>query len=139
MITQKPKDLTIFEAAALPTVYLMVDYCFSPWIRPLTANDTVLIHTAAGGVGLIAIVYAQRAGARIIATAGSEIKRAYLKKLGITHVYDSRSLGFAKNILQVTNNQGVSVVLNTLTGEGFIEESLSVLEKNGTFIENLKA
>ena len=58
MITQKPKDLTLFEAAALPTVYLMVDYCFSPWIRPLTANDTVLIHTAAGGVGLIAIAYA---------------------------------------------------------------------------------
>jgi len=55
----------------------------------------VLIHAAAGGVGLAAIQYAKHRGAIVIATAGSDAKRAFLRRAGADHVLDSRDLGFA--------------------------------------------
>ena len=85
----------------------------------------MLIHAAAGGVGLAAVQLAQRAGAEIFATAGSPEKRAYLKSLGVPHVMDSRSLDFAGEIMEITDGRGVDVVLNSLAGE-FIPKSLSV-------------
>ncbi len=97
-------------------------------------GDRVLIHAAAGGVGLAAVQLAQRAGAEVFGTAGSPAKRAYLRSLGVEHVFDSRSLAFADEIMQVTNGQGVNVILNSLSDE-FIPKSLSVLADHGYFLE----
>jgi polyketide synthase 12/epothilone polyketide synthase D len=85
-------------------------------------------------VGLAAVQIAQRLGAEIFATAGSEPKREYLRSLGVRHVLDSRSLGFAEQLLALTNGEGVDVVLNSLGGE-FIPKSLEVLRDYGRFLE----
>jgi myxalamid-type polyketide synthase MxaB len=100
----------------------------------MSTGDRVLIHAAAGGVGLAAIKLAQQAGAEIFATAGSDEKRAFLKSLGVQHVFDSRSLDFSGAIMQRTKGQGVDLVLNSLADE-FCAKSLSTLAKNGRFLE----
>ncbi len=100
----------------------------------LEAGERVLIHAGAGGVGLAAIQMAQAAGAEVFATASAR-KQAYLRSLGVTHVFDSRTTAFGKEILEATDGAGVDVVLNSLTGEGFIDASLSCLKQGGRFVE----
>ena len=85
-------------------------------------------------VGLAAVQIAQRAGAEIFATAGSEPKRAYLRELGVPHIFDSRTLDFSEKILEITGGQGVDIVLNSLAGD-FISASFSALGRGGRFIE----
>ena len=100
----------------------------------LKAGDRVLIHAGAGGVGLAAIQLAQAAGAEVFATASAP-KQAYLRSLGVEHVFDSRSTAFGREILDVTGGAGIDIVLNSLTGEGFIEASLACLAQGGRFVE----
>jgi NADPH:quinone reductase-like Zn-dependent oxidoreductase/acyl carrier protein len=94
----------------------------------------VLIHGAAGGVGIAAIQIAKWRGATIHATAGSDEKRDFLRLLGVSHIYDSRSLAFADDILAATDGLGVDVVLNSLAGEA-INRNLRILKPFGRFIE----
>jgi acyl transferase domain-containing protein len=128
-----PEGMSFEEAATLPIVYLTA---YSALIRlgKLSRGERVLIHSASGGVGLAAIQLARHVGAEIFATAGTPEKRAYLKKLGIRHVMDSRSLAFADEVLERTEGEGVDVVLNSLSGEA-IAKGLSVLRDYGRFIE----
>ena len=100
----------------------------------LRAGERVLIHAAAGGVGLAAVALALAAGAEIFASAGNDDKRAHLRSLGVQHVYDSRSLDFAAQISSDTNGEGVDVVLNSLAGE-FVTASLGLLRDGGRFLE----
>ena len=100
----------------------------------MKAGDRVLIHAAAGGVGLAAVQLAQRAGAEIFATAGSLEKRRHLQMLGVTHVFDSRSLDFANEIMSQTGGRGMDIVLNSLAGK-FIAKSVSALAPGGRFLE----
>ena len=124
---------TANEAAALPIAYLTASYALEDVAR-LTASDRVLIHAAAGGVGLAAIQLALRAGAEIFATAGSEVKRAHLRALGVHHVLNSRDDTFDAEILRLTDGKGVDVVLNSLSGS-FIDASFRVTALRGRFIE----
>ncbi|HEX6507792.1 MAG TPA: SDR family NAD(P)-dependent oxidoreductase, partial [Chloroflexota bacterium] len=129
----KPARLTFDEAVTIPITFLTAHYALHHLAR-LEAGERVLIHSAAGGVGLAAIQLAQAAGAEIFATAGSPEKRDFLRSLGITHVMDSRSLDFAEEIMRLTDGRGVDMVLNSLAGE-FIPKSLSVLGPYGRFLE----
>jgi acyl transferase domain-containing protein/NADPH:quinone reductase-like Zn-dependent oxidoreductase/surfactin synthase thioesterase subunit len=129
--------LTAQQAAAIPVVYLTAYYGLHHLGR-MQAGDTVLIHSAAGGVGMAAIRLAQRAGANLIATAGTKEKRQALRDLGIAHVFDSRSLDFHTQVMEVTAGQGVDIVLNSLTGN-FITQSVKSLAPFGRFIEIGKA
>jgi len=129
----KPPHWTWEEAAALPLVYVTVAYSLRMAGR-LVAGERIVIHSAAGGVGLAAIEMAKRIGAEIFATAGSEEKRQYLRSLGIKHVMDSRSLDWAEQVLEATGGQGVDVILNSLAGE-HIDRGLAVLRPDGRFVE----
>ena len=80
---------------------------------------------------------AQRAGAEIFATAGSPEKHEFLKRLGVKHVFNSRSLEFAEKISELTNRKGIDVVLNSLTGD-FIPKSLSILNEKAGFWRSAK-
>ncbi|CAL8093606.1 unnamed protein product [Orchesella dallaii] len=137
LIIEIPPKFTFAEAATLPAVFSTAVYCLIN-IAKMKRGDTVLIHTASGGVGLCAIQLAQQVGADIIATAGSVRKRNFLRNLGIQHVFHSRTTDFGKQILEVTNGRGVDIVLNSITGEGFKEASLGALAKKGRFIEMSK-
>lgn len=132
-IAPVPEHLCDEEAATIPSAFLTAHYALRQ-LAGISASDKVLIHAAAGGVGLAAVQLAQRAGAEIFATAGTPEKRAYLKSLGVSHVMDSRSLDFAGEIMDTTDGRGVDLVLNCLAGD-FIEKSFSVLAANGRFLE----
>jgi acyl transferase domain-containing protein len=128
-----PAGLSFAEAASIPVAFLTTFYGLHHLAR-MKAGDRVLIHAATGGVGLAAIQLAQRAGAEVFATAGNPEKRKHLETLGVTHVFDSRSLDFANEIMTRTAGGGVDIVLNSLAGE-FIERSLSLLAPGGRFLE----
>ncbi len=83
----------------------------------LGAGDAVLIHSAAGGVGLAAVAIARRIGARVVAAAGTAEKRAWLQEQGVDHVVDSRSLAFGDQVLAATGGRGVDVALGAFTRE----------------------
>jgi acyl transferase domain-containing protein/NADPH:quinone reductase-like Zn-dependent oxidoreductase/NAD(P)-dependent dehydrogenase (short-subunit alcohol dehydrogenase family)/acyl carrier protein len=133
VFTKKPTTLSFEDAATIPAGFMTAQYGLAH-VGRLTRNERVLIHLATGGVGLAALQVARRIGAEIFATAGSDKKRAHLRSLGITHVFDSRSLAFADEIKNVTAGEGVDVVLNSLSGEA-IDKGLSLLRPWGRFVE----
>ncbi len=130
-----PDGVSAVEAATIPAAALTVRLSFD-WAK-LNPGDKVLIHAASGGVGLAAIQMAQKQGAEVYATA-STFKRATLRKLGVKHVYDSRTTDFADQILADTDGAGVDVVLNSLTSEGFVEATVRATAKGGRFAEIAK-
>ena len=71
--------------------------------------------------------------AEVFATAGSPVKREYLQRLGIRHVYDSRTPGFRDEIMEQTGNHGVDVVLDSRAGAGF-RESYALLRAGGRLV-----
>jgi phthiocerol/phenolphthiocerol synthesis type-I polyketide synthase C len=128
-----PAALNFESAATIPAVFLTAFYGLDK-LANLSEGERVLIHGAAGGVGLAAIQIAKFKGAEIFATAGTDEKRHILRMLGVHHVFDSRSLAFADEIMQITGGEGVDVVLNSLAGEA-IYQNLRVLRPFGRFIE----
>jgi acyl transferase domain-containing protein/acyl-CoA synthetase (AMP-forming)/AMP-acid ligase II/NADP-dependent 3-hydroxy acid dehydrogenase YdfG/acyl carrier protein len=132
-VVPKPSAFSFGQAATIPIAFLTAYYSLHH-LAKLSRGERVLIHAAAGGVGLAAVQLAQRAGAEIFATAGSSEKRAYLKSLRVPHVLDSRSFAFAGEIMEATGGKGVDVVLNSLPGE-YITRSLSILSAYGRFVE----
>jgi phthiocerol/phenolphthiocerol synthesis type-I polyketide synthase C len=128
-----PSDLDDEAAAGLPLVLTTAWYGLHDLAR-LAPGETVLIHSAAGGLGLAAIQVARRLGARVIATAGSEAKRCYLRGRGIAHVFDSRDGSWVEGVRAATGGAGVDVVLNSLTGAA-IGLGLDALAEDGRFIE----
>ncbi len=133
LVVKKPSHLSFAEAAGIPVTFLTAHYGLDHLAR-IKSGDRVLIHAAAGGLGLSALQLAQAAGAEVFATAGSPEKRAFLHSLGIRHVFSSRSLDFAAEVRRATGGQGVDVVLNSLSGE-FIEHSVALLSAKGHFLE----
>ena len=133
LVHLSPSGFTDEEAAALPIAYLTAGYALEDVAR-LKRSDRVLIHAAAGGVGFAAVHLALRVGAEIFATAGSDVKRARLRALGVHHVLDSRDDTFDREILRLTNGSGVDVVLNSLSGS-FIDASFRATAKGGRFVE----
>ena len=131
-VIPKPTHINFAEAATLSTAFLTAYYALIVQAQ-LKPGDRILIHAASGGVGQAAIQIAQQIGAEIYATA-SPGKQEFLKSIGIKFVMNSRTLAFADKICELTNNQGVEVVLNSLNGE-FIPKSLEILSPNGRFIE----
>jgi NADPH:quinone reductase-like Zn-dependent oxidoreductase/short-subunit dehydrogenase/acyl carrier protein len=132
-LTLKPADWSFEAAATVPTVFFTVYYALKQ-LANLQPGERVLIHGAAGGVGIAAVQMALHLGAEIYATVGSEEKRDFVSLLGADHVFDSRSLAFADDILAITGGEGVDVVLNSLAGEA-IRRNLRVLKPFGRFLE----
>jgi myxalamid-type polyketide synthase MxaB len=129
----KPASLSAAEAASLPIASITARFALQDVAR-LERGERVLIHAAAGGVGLMAVQLAQRIGAEVFATAGSPEKRAWLAGLGVRHVMDSRTTDFAREIREWTDGAGVHVVLNSLAGD-FIAPSIDALAPGGRFVE----
>ena len=132
MVAPAPPHIGVTALATMPTAFVSAALSFD--LAELKTGDRVLIHAAAGGVGLAAVQMARAAGAEVFATASAP-KQAYLRSLGVEHVFDSRSTAFGEQILEATGGEGVDVVLNSLTGEGFIDTSLSCLARGGRFVE----
>ncbi len=132
-VHRKPEAWSFAEAATVPTVFFTAWYALMELAR-LQPGERVLIHGAAGGVGLAAIALAHQLGAEVFATAGTPEKREVLAMMGVEHIHDSRSLDFADEILRDMGGAGVDVVLNSLAGEA-INRNLKVLKPFGRFLE----
>ncbi|OZI64234.1 type I polyketide synthase [Bordetella genomosp. 1] len=132
-ISPIPRGLSAAAAATIPSTFFTVYYALHHLAR-LEEGERILIHGAAGGVGIAAIQFAQAMGAEVHATAGTPEKRDFLRLLGVTHIYDSRALTYADEILAATEGAGVDVVLNSLAGEA-INRNFAVLKPFGRFLE----
>lgn len=132
-VIAKPKHLSFEEAATIPVNFLTAYYALHHLIH-ISPGQRVLIHAAAGGTGMAAVQIAQQAGAEVFATA-SPIKWDTLRAMGVSHIMNSRTTEFAKEVMTLTKGQGVDIVLNSLTSGDFINKSLSLLAPGGCFIE----
>jgi acyl transferase domain-containing protein len=132
LVVPIPAGFRFEAAAAIPTVFFTAYHALLRIAR-LKAGERVLIHAAAGGVGLAAVQLAQLVGAEIFAAASAG-KWEFLKAQGVGHVMNSRTSDFAEQILRLTSGEGVDVVLNSLSGEA-AEKSLAVLKRGGHFVE----
>jgi acyl transferase domain-containing protein/D-arabinose 1-dehydrogenase-like Zn-dependent alcohol dehydrogenase len=127
-----PRGLSFEQAATIPLVFLTAYHALVNQAR-LKRGERVLVHAAAGGVGLAALQIARHIGAEIFATASAP-KRDFLRAVGLPAVFDSRSLSFVEDVKAATDGEGVDVVLNSLSGD-FIPASIGLLRPYGRFIE----
>ena len=115
----------------MPTVFITVDTALHR-IANINPASHVLVHAAAGGVGLAAMQVITAAGATALTTAGSPSKRALLRQLGSRHVSSSRDTLFVE---EMALTGGATAALNTLTSTGMVAGSLAALAPGGIFIE----
>ena len=127
-----PSHINFCEAATIPTVFLSAYFSLCS-LGKLGKGESVLIHTASGGVGLAAIQFAKLKEANIFVTAGSIEKRNYLESIGCTQPMDSRTHSFSEEIRARTRGEGVDVILNTLSGDNILF-GLASLNTFGRFI-----
>ncbi|MFC4471800.1 SDR family NAD(P)-dependent oxidoreductase, partial [Streptomyces xiangluensis] len=124
-----PKGWTYEQAASVPIVFLTAYYALVD-LAGLQAGESVLIHAAAGGVGMAAVQLARHLGAEVYATA-SEGKWTAVRELGVPadRLASSRTTAFEERF-----RPGVDVVLDSLAGE-FVDASLRLLGPGGRFVE----
>ncbi len=127
-------EWTFAQAASVPTVFLTAYYGLAD-LADVRPGQTVLVHAAAGGVGMAAVQLARHLGAEVFATA-SPAKQHVLRELGLDddHIASSRTTDFELAFRAATDGRGVDVVLNSLAGE-LVDASLGVLAPGGRLIE----
>ncbi|MBY8854966.1 type I polyketide synthase [Nocardia sp. CA2R105] len=129
-----PEQLSFEQAGTIPGVFLTAYYALVD-LANLQPGESILIHAAAGGVGMAAVQLAQHLGAEVFATA-SPPKWDVVRESGIddAHLASSRTLGFETRFLELTGGAGVDVTLNCLARE-FIDASLRLHPNGGRFVE----
>jgi polyketide synthase 12 len=129
-----PAGWSFAQAAGFPIAFLTAYHALVD-LAHLTAGESILIHSAAGGVGMAAVRLARHLGAEAFATA-SPGKWDALRRQGLDdrHIASSRTLDFEELVRQATDERGVDVVLNALSRE-FTDASLRLLPRGGRFLE----
>jgi NADPH:quinone reductase-like Zn-dependent oxidoreductase/acyl carrier protein len=132
LVARVPSGLSFEQAATIPVAFLTAWYALHD-LAGLKAGEQLLVHAAAGGVGMAAVEIAQWIGAEVFGTA-SAAKWEVVRSLGVKAVAHSRDLSFVEAIRSATGGANVDVVLNALSGK-FVDASLSLLGAGGRFIE----
>jgi NADPH2:quinone reductase len=123
-------DATGFEdAAALGVVYQTSYVALVPRAR-LQPGETLLVHAAAGGVGLSAVQIGVALGARVIGTAGTEEKLELVRSHGAEAVINYRNEDFVERVRQLTNGRGADVIYDPVGGDTF-DRSLKCIAFDG--------
>lgn len=139
--TAKIADSVSFEDACAVIIPGMTAIQSLIEIARLQKGEKVLIHSASGGTGQVALQVAQMVGAEVFATVGYDHKRQLLMdEYGIPadHIFYSRDTSFARGIMRMTNDYGVDVVLNSLAGEA-LRASWECIAPYGRMVEIGKA
>jgi NADPH2:quinone reductase len=102
-------------AAVMPVTFGTADDCLFEFGH-LKKGETVLIQAGASGVGVAAIQLAKRAGARVLATASSDERLASLTRLGLDHGINYRRVEVAEEVMCLTDNKGVDLVVDSVGG-----------------------
>ncbi|QWF78546.1 type I polyketide synthase [Amycolatopsis sp. CA-230715] len=132
LLVRVPEGWSFEQAASTPTVFLTAYYGLHD-LAGLHSGQKVLVHAAAGGVGMAAVQLVRHLGAEVFATASTG-KWDTLREMGLDdeHIASSRDAGFG------TKFPAVDVVVNSLTGE-LLDASLRLLKPGGVFVELGKA
>ncbi|GAX72978.1 hypothetical protein CEUSTIGMA_g431.t1, partial [Chlamydomonas eustigma] len=127
-----PEQLSFEQAATMPTVFMTAHMAFDK-ATVVQSGHKVLVHAAAGGVGLASLQVLRDRGAVMVATAGGPPKRGLLRSLGSNHVSGSRDTSFIEEL--VLGCKGMDVILNTLTSPGLVSAALSLINEGGSLVE----
>jgi len=131
MLMRLPDDWSFRQGAAVSEVWFTayVNLFNEGWLQ---AGETVLIHAGASGVGTAAIQLALDAGARVIATAGSEKKAAFCRELGAVAI-NYRTQDILEQVMAATDGQGVDVILDPVGGS-YLTRNIAVLRRFGRLV-----
>lgn len=102
----------------------------NPWMK---AGDSILLHAAAGGVGLIAVQWAKLLGLRVIGTVSTEEKAELAKGYGCDEIIYYRRENVAERVMELTGGKGVTTVYDTV-GKDTFEASLKSLKRRGVLV-----
>ncbi|MFC9236291.1 type I polyketide synthase [Streptomyces decoyicus] len=129
-----PEGWSFAQAASVPVVFLTAYYALVD-LGELQAGESVLVHAAAGGVGMAAVQLARHLGAEVFGTASAG-KWETLRGSGLdeAHIASSRELDFERSFMAATGGRGMDVVLDSLARE-FVDASLRLLPRGGRFLE----
>jgi NADPH:quinone reductase len=131
-LVQMPANLSYQEAAAAMLQGMTAHYLtYSTF--PLRKGETLLLHAAAGGVGLLLIQIAKKIGATVIGTVSTEEKAALAKEAGADHVILYTRTDFEQEVKKITADAGVHVVYDSV-GKTTFEKSLSCLRRRGMMV-----
>ena len=116
-VFERPAGMSAPEAASIPVNY------FTAWqllvvMGALKRNETVLVHSVGGGVGVAATQIAKHLGARVIGTA-SAAKHTEMRALGVDHLIDYRTEDFETRVREITGGRGVELILDAVGGESW--------------------
>jgi NADPH:quinone reductase len=131
-LVKLPASIEYKTAAAMMLQGMTVRYLLRQTYK-VDKNTTMLLHAAAGGIGLIASQWAKHLGATIIGTVSTPDKAALAKAAGCTHVINYKTEDFVKRTRELTNGQGVDVVYDAV-GKDTYPGSLDCLKPLGLFV-----
>ena len=131
-LVKLPKEIDFEIAATLMTKGLTTFYLLHK-TYPVTSNETILFHAAAGGVGQIFCQWAKSLGCKLIGTVGSDEKISIAKKNGCDFVINYSKENFQKKVLEITKGKGVSVVYDGV-GKDTFEGSIECLKIRGMMV-----
>ncbi len=127
-----PKGLTDVEAASFPETF------FTVWSNVfdrggLKAGETLLIQGGSSGIGVTAIQLAKAMGAKVIVTAGSDVKCAACVELGADHAINYKTHDFQAEVSRLTNGLGVNVILDMVAGS-YVAKEVESLSEDGRLV-----
>ena len=132
VVLPMPEGMPFVDAAAMPLNFTTAYHSlFHTGL--VHERSRVLIHAAAGGVGLAAVQFAQNAGAEVFGTAGSQPKIDFLREFGVQHAINYRKEDFAAKVMQLTQNEGLDIILDSVGG-GQLRKDLRLLRANGRLV-----
>ncbi|MCR6643011.1 MAG: zinc-binding dehydrogenase [Sporocytophaga sp.] len=132
LLVHKPVVLTFEEACSLPIIFLTTYYALLQ--ARVKEKESILVQTAAGGCGLMAIQLANLAGAIPCGTSSRRRKLEFLKNIGLDYVGNYGSSDFEQEMRELTGNKGFDIVLNMLSGN-MIQTGINLLGSGGRYIE----
>ena len=131
-LVKVPKEIDLNIAAAIMTKGLTTYYLLYK-TYPVSSGETILFHAAAGGVGQIFCQWAKSLGCKVIGTVGNEEKVEIAKKNGCDEIINYNKEDFAKKVMELTDDKGVSVVYDGV-GKSTFEKSLECLKTRGMMV-----
>lgn len=129
----KLPDAIGFDTAAAMTMRGLTSAYLLRRIHPLEAGDTILLHAAAGGVGLILTQWAKLLGIRVIGTVSTEEKAAVAREHGCDHTILYRRENVPDRVRELTDGEGVPLVLDSI-GKDTVEASMASLRRRGLLV-----
>jgi NADPH2:quinone reductase len=131
-LVKMPESLGFEEAASIMLQGMTVEYLLNR-CYPVKKGQTILLHAAAGGIGLVACRWAKVLGATVIGTVGTDAKAELARAHGCDHTIVYTRENFVERVNEITNGQGVPVVYDSVGKDTFLD-SLDCLDVRGMLV-----